>query len=65
MVDKIHIYKGFRIARGSFRGTTDDRADRWYADAVDADHYDRRGGGFRLLADAKAWADEMTDAPID
>jgi hypothetical protein len=58
-MSKTHTYRGFTIARGSFSGTTDDRADGWYADAIDADFNDRRGSGFRLLADAKAWVDEV------
>jgi len=54
-----HTYRSFTIARGSFSGTTDDRASAWYADAIDADYNDRRGPGFRVLADAKAWIDEV------
>lgn len=53
-----HNYRGFRIARGSYQGTTDDRLDRWYADPVDADTLDRRGPGHATLADAKAAIDE-------
>ena len=58
-MSKINTYRGFTIARGSFSGTSDDRRASWYADAIDADFNDRRGPGFRLLADAKAWVDEI------
>jgi hypothetical protein len=58
-MSKTHTYRGWRIARGSFSRTTDDRADRWYADAIDADIYDRRGPGYRTLAEAKAAVDEV------
>jgi len=56
---KTHTYRGFTIARGSFSGTSDDRAAGWYADVIDADFNDRRGPGFCVLADAKAWIDEV------
>ena len=56
---KTHTYRSFSIARGSYRGTTDDRASAWYADAIDADINARRGPGFRVLSDAKAWIDEV------
>lgn len=58
-MSKTHTYRGFTIARGSFSGTSDDRRASWYADAIDADFNDRRGPGFRLLVDAKAWVDEI------
>lgn len=55
----VHRYKGYRIARGAYQGTTDDRLDRWYYDREDADVLDRRGPGVATLRDAKAAIDEM------
>ena len=54
-----HIHKGHRITRGDYQNTTDDRLDRWYIDPPGADIMDRRGPGFRTLADARAAIDEM------
>lgn len=50
------------ISRGGYVGTTDDRADRWYIDRAEADAWDRRGCGYKTLADAQA-AIERAVAP--
>ena len=50
------------LTRGGYVGTVDDRADRWYVDREDARECDRRGGGYRTLADARA-AIERAVAP--
>jgi hypothetical protein len=47
-----HRYRGYIISRGAYQGTTDDRLDRWYIDREEADTWDRRGPGFRSLAEA-------------
>lgn len=44
--------KGYRIIRGSYTGTTDDRADRWYIDNLNSNIIDKRGPGFRTRQDA-------------
>jgi len=44
--------KGWRIVRGAYTGTTDDRADRWYIEHVRDTVVDRRGGGFYTVRDA-------------
>lgn len=46
---------GYEVSRGAYRGTTDDRADRWYIDRVGLPLVDRRGGGYSTRADA-LWA---------
>lgn len=57
---------GWTIRRGSYHGTTDDRADRWYADRDDGDTLDRRGPGHptreaaaQSALDAEAWQKSM------
>ena len=55
---KKHIYKGYEITHGGYHGTTDDRADRWYIDDPDSTTIDRRGPGYRTIAEAKAQIDE-------
>lgn len=57
-MSKVHTYRGYCIARGSFCGTSENCANRWYADAENAAWFDRRGAGFRTLDDAKAWIDD-------
>jgi len=43
---------GYRVIRGSFTGTSDDRADRWYLDDLNSNLIDKRGAGFKTLQDA-------------
>lgn len=43
---------GYRIVRGSYVGTSDDRIDRWYIDRLDSNVIDRRGAGYRTKAEA-------------
>jgi len=38
---------GFRLVRGAYAGTTDNRIDRWYLDDAASSVVDRRGAGFR------------------
>ena len=57
----IYHYRGYRIGRGGYQGTTDDRLDRWYADPEDSDVLDRRGPGFTTLKAARAAIDELLD----
>ena len=52
-----HLYRGYLIRRGGYQGTTDDRIDAWYIDHEDADTLDRRGPGYRTLADARTGID--------
>jgi len=57
------IYKGYwthreyAIVHGAFVDTSDDRADRWYIDHVDSTTVDRRGEGFKTLADCREYID--------
>jgi hypothetical protein len=37
---------GYRLVRGAYQGTTDDRLDAWYIDLIDGDTIDRRGAGY-------------------
>ena len=39
----------YRITRGDYYGTTDNRADRWYIDSIDGP-VDRHGKGYRSRA---------------
>lgn len=53
----------YRITRGDYYGTTDNRADRWYIDAIDGP-VDRPGKGYRtarLAKDALAALDAGLD----
>jgi len=43
---------GYLINRGAYFGTTDDRADRWYIERIDADCVDRCGPGYRTRREA-------------
>jgi hypothetical protein len=43
---------GYRVIRGSFTGTSDDRADRWYLDNLNSNLIDKRGAGFKTLQGA-------------
>lgn len=61
----VHKYKGYEITRGSYRGTTDDRIDRWYIAREDSNVVDRRGAGYYTLADAKAAIDEYSRGEVD
>ena len=47
------------IRRGSYVGTSDDRADGWYLDHVDAEFLDRRGAGLPTLADCRDQIDSL------
>jgi hypothetical protein len=55
---RAHRYRGYSIARGSYRGTHQDRIDRWYIDAPAAALRDRSGPGYPTLADATAAIDD-------
>ncbi len=44
--------EGYKVARGSFVGTSDDRIDRWYIDHADTPYVDRRGAGYKTLEEA-------------
>jgi len=43
---------GYRITKGSYVGTSDDRIDRWYVDSADSDTADKRGPGARTQLEA-------------
>jgi hypothetical protein len=43
---------GYEIVRGSYVGTNDDRADRWYIQRIESNTIDRRGDGFATKRDA-------------
>lgn len=43
---------GYRVTRGAYSGTTDDRIDRWYIDDIESDIVDRRGFGYATKQDA-------------
>jgi hypothetical protein len=45
--------KGYDIVKGSYVGTTDNSADKWYIDKIDSNTIDRRGG-FATRKDALA-----------
>ena len=45
---------GYRLRRGSYQGTCDDRLNGWYIDHKDDNLLDRRGGGYWTKADALA-----------
>ena len=49
---------GYRVERGDYIGTTDDRSDGWYLYRPDRDIIDRRGPGHHTLADAADAAEE-------
>jgi len=55
----LYTRRGYTISRGSYVGTTDDRLDRWYIDKRDSDTWDRRGPGYRTLAECR----DAIDAP--
>ena len=42
----------FRVTRGAYQGTTDDRADRWYVEDTRSRTVDRRGEGYRTRKEA-------------
>jgi hypothetical protein len=44
--------EGYKVVRGSFVGTPDDRIDRWYIDHADTPYVDRRGAGYKTLEEA-------------
>ena len=51
--------RGWTIERGAYYGTTDNRADRWYAYKWDTYHaIDRRGPGFPTRKAAIAAVEE-------
>ena len=58
MANKTHTYRGWRIERGAYQGTTDDRLDRWYPQRPDRDAIDRRGPGYATLREAREAIDE-------
>ena len=43
---------GYRIVRGSYQDTTDDRSDRWYVEHESAQVVDRRGAGYATRREA-------------
>ena len=44
--------EGYKVVRGSFVGTSDDRIDRWYIEHADTPFVDRRGAGYKTLEEA-------------
>lgn len=62
---------GYEVVRGAYRGTTDDRLDRWYIELIDARIISRLGSGYSTRADAlwalteRLAANEATDSQID
>ena len=44
--------EGYKVVRGSFVGTSDDRIDRWYIEHADTPYVDRRGAGYKTLEEA-------------
>ena len=48
-----YAYRGYVIERGDYIGTSDDQIDRWYVTDPDSTTVDRRGAGFRTIAEAK------------
>ena len=46
------IRRGYRLTRGAYSGTSDDRIDRWYWTYDGEDSIDRRGSGFVTKRDA-------------
>ena len=56
---------GLRIERGAFRGTSDDRSDRWYVRMTSNGEIDRRGRGYttreRALESAAETHELMTN----
>lgn len=55
---RTHTYKGWSIQRGAYKGTSDDRADRWYIDDRTNTTVDRRGPGYATLTEATAAIDD-------
>lgn len=43
---------GYEIVRGSYVSGSDDRAQDWYIQRIDADHVNRLGRGYRTRKDA-------------
>lgn len=43
----------FKIVKGAYEGTTDDRFDRWYIQKVATTVIDRRGKGYKTKEQAK------------
>jgi hypothetical protein len=56
-----HRYRGYTIERGSYTGTHQDRADRWYVDGPSGLR-DRSGEGYHTLDEAKAAIDDREAA---
>jgi len=63
-IDAAH--ERYRMVRGAYHGTSDDRIDRWYTDDTEGPS-DRRGDGWRTRAEAWAALDEriVMDARMD
>lgn len=51
---------GYRVVRGAYQGTSDDRADRWYVEREDATVVDRRGPGHATVGEALEDADRRS-----
>lgn len=62
LTEKQAARAGYRIVRGAYSGTTDDRADRWYVDHRDEEALDHRGRGFATKLDALAAIQDRLDA---
>ena len=65
MTMRVARLHGWTIERGAYVGTTDDRADRWYAYRLDTyGAIDRRGSGYATRRDAldavQDWMDTVT-----
>lgn len=50
--------RGYKVTRGAYVGTSDDRADRWYIERIDSGVVDRRGFGFATKVGALAYLEE-------
>ncbi len=46
---------GYKLVRGDYHGTTDNRADRWYWQHDDDQMSNRRAAGYPTEEDALAW----------
>ena len=59
MTEKQLKAKGYELIEGSYEGTTDDRAGRWYIIKSNAGIVDKRGPGYPSKAAALRAAEEL------
>lgn len=57
-------YKNYNIVKGSYKGTTDNRSDRYYIDLITSSVIDHRGRGFSSVTAAKNYV-EMLEILLD